>query len=243
MSLQQEREELDAFRRFLQCGAFQVDDSSIESRRPPEPDILCATTSGARVAFELVEVVEPLWAQMNSDRSTVQQQFQNALSDQALRDPSFADRYRDTIVAIQFFNSGARRWAAAIPAAVEALNSVPSGFEGLLERDALDPQIAELRVSRQLGHNGPVGQVLAIASAGQPIVGQVEGKWRKAYETPHRIELLAYFGLQAIGAPSTWLPEFQKFAGANWASSPFQRVWVCNISVPELLWSGARPAA
>src|ERR1041384_8167673 len=32
---------------------------SVESRQPPEPDILCTLRNGQRVAFELVELVDP----------------------------------------------------------------------------------------------------------------------------------------------------------------------------------------
>jgi hypothetical protein len=243
MSFEQAVEELGAFQRAMQCLPLAIDASSIRSRRPPEPDILCTTAQGVEVAFELVEIVDPAWARSTGDQWAVDPLFQDALSTRAQYDQSFAHRYRNAIVAIRFANFGTRRQAAAIPAVVDLLSSLPVAFEGAVTREALTPDLAELRVSRVATTQGPVGCVLAVASVDQPIIRQLEFKWRKTYETSRPVELLAYFGVQPVGALDSWLPAVQEFAEQNWASSPFQRVWVCDLSVPSVIWLAERRAA
>jgi hypothetical protein len=50
--------ELRVFVEFLEKSWLPVDRQSIESRRPPEPDILCRHEQKGFIAFELVELCE-----------------------------------------------------------------------------------------------------------------------------------------------------------------------------------------
>ena len=134
-------------------------------------------------------------------------------------------------------------WRIAIPAAVDLLSSLPVAFEGAVTREVLTPDLAELRVSRVATTQGPVGCVLAVASVDQPIVRRLESKWRKTYETSRPVELLAYFGVQPVGALDSWLPAVQEFVEHSWASSAFQRLWVCDLSIPSVIWFAERRAA
>src|SRR5437870_3901740 len=63
------------FEAFLACeGAPKTESGSVESRRPPEPDILCnLADGGGSVSFELVEIVESEWAQLISNQIRLQQ--------------------------------------------------------------------------------------------------------------------------------------------------------------------------
>lgn len=47
-----------AFKLFAEQGPLHIVPSSIESRDPPSPDIVCTLEGGERVAFELVELVD-----------------------------------------------------------------------------------------------------------------------------------------------------------------------------------------
>jgi hypothetical protein len=44
------------FRTFLKVSGLQISPESIESRKPPEPDILCVHESDGKLAFELVGI-------------------------------------------------------------------------------------------------------------------------------------------------------------------------------------------
>lgn len=64
--------ERDAFTRFIAL----LDETdlwlSIESREPPEPDLLCMHKQRGLVAFELVAITDPLIAQVNAGFGTSQ---------------------------------------------------------------------------------------------------------------------------------------------------------------------------
>ena len=51
--------ELAVFRLFEAAAPLGVDRTSISQPDPPAPDILCRSTSGEWIAFELVELVDP----------------------------------------------------------------------------------------------------------------------------------------------------------------------------------------
>lgn len=60
MSEQQKADfERNQFLRAAEIAGVEVVADSVESRRPPEPDILCTLGTGEIVAFELVELVDP----------------------------------------------------------------------------------------------------------------------------------------------------------------------------------------
>jgi hypothetical protein len=51
-------EERAVFREFAEAAGLRLVPDSIQSRPPPEPDILCTLENGERVAFELVRLVD-----------------------------------------------------------------------------------------------------------------------------------------------------------------------------------------
>ena len=53
-------EELRTFRHFVQVARLPVVPESIEKRYPPEPDMRCRLSHGEEVAFELVEICNPV---------------------------------------------------------------------------------------------------------------------------------------------------------------------------------------
>jgi len=57
------------FRAAAELAGLQIVLRSIRSRRHPEPDILCTLRNGERVAFELVELVDPDIARIESTLS------------------------------------------------------------------------------------------------------------------------------------------------------------------------------
>jgi hypothetical protein len=240
MSTDQDASELSAFRRFAQCCPFRIDASTIQKRPSPEPDILC-TIAQERVAFELVEVVDSDLARWVGEQIQGERALRTAATAPTAEAQLFAERYRDALVFVKFSQPGSRRQAASIPALLQFLLSLPRGFQGeigIRELPATVAPVARLRVTRGVGWPGPEFQVDGVGSIGQPLLEMVRTKWRKTYATPHRIELLAYFNLQPTGPSAIWLDDLQTFASDNWGSSPFTRIWVCDLSEPTVLWRG-----
>ena len=61
--------ERKVFREVAAVAGLQIKPKSLRSRRHPEPDIACTLRSGERIAFELVELVDPDIARIESTLS------------------------------------------------------------------------------------------------------------------------------------------------------------------------------
>lgn len=53
------RRELAIFSIFLKRSSIPIDPNTVETRKPPEPDILCRSENEGLIAFELVELCDP----------------------------------------------------------------------------------------------------------------------------------------------------------------------------------------
>ena len=56
---EQEKNELDIFKKFVKVSGLQVVQDTIQKKEPPEPDIGCSLADGDTVGFELCEAVDP----------------------------------------------------------------------------------------------------------------------------------------------------------------------------------------
>jgi len=52
-------DEMNAFRAFVSASKEPIEMSSVESKRPPEPDIACRYLNGSSITFEMVELLDP----------------------------------------------------------------------------------------------------------------------------------------------------------------------------------------
>ena len=59
-----------SFERFCKLLGEEESWQSVESREPPEPDLLCVHVTRGPVAFELVAITDPLIAQVNAGLGT-----------------------------------------------------------------------------------------------------------------------------------------------------------------------------
>ena len=59
--------EVEVFMLFLKASMIDEDQSRVQKRSPPEPDILCHFRNGETVAFELVELCDPNLAKAFAD--------------------------------------------------------------------------------------------------------------------------------------------------------------------------------
>ena len=90
---------------------------------------------------------------------------------------------------------------------------------------------------------GPEFQIDTVGSITTPVLERITEKWGKGYKTFHRTELLAYFGVQPIGPAEHWLQDVGSFVSNNWNGAPFQRVWICDLAKPEVLWHLEKPTS
>lgn len=69
-NMEKSERERRVFQRFLDAFPKQLPGTSFESRKPPEPDILCTYQTGERVAFELAEICDSDIAELVNRRDT-----------------------------------------------------------------------------------------------------------------------------------------------------------------------------
>jgi hypothetical protein len=228
------------FHVFLACeGAPAVEAGTVESREPPEPDILCTIADRGPTAFELVEIIERDWRQLIGDHM----RLQNALYvKHEQRGTPLADAYRDALVFLRYRpDATISQREKAIPALFAFLHGLPPGFTGDATPGVeLAPILRSVGISRVDFDWGPLFQVGGAHHwVGDPAAESIQGKWIKTYDTQHPIELLAYYSLQSIPAAS-WIGPVQSFVDANWTTSPFRKVWICDLNSKRILFAASR---
>ena len=254
------------FEAFVQCeGAPPVDASSIESRRPPEPDILCTVAGRGPTAFELVEIVEGEWAKLISNLIRLDKSLY--LEHERFGQP-LVDAYADALIYVRCLpEAPIKQREKLIPALFDFLTKLPRGIEGDAKPEGdLAKTVRSVRITRGDFGPGPFFQVEGVKSIGDPTAESIQGKWIKNYETRRptsgefpsffssvsvrfaldhlgshcaklRLELLAYYNWHPTVPESFWIGHIQSFVETNWATSPFQKVWICDPASKKILFA------
>lgn len=194
---------------------------SIESREPPEPDILCSLATGEQIAFELVESIDSgLAADFN-----ISVELPRLLKKHC---PTLPGLGSGGLIAIDFKDEISKRTQIqAIPLLVEELKRVPAGHSG-------DWPFADTLRHAGVRRIGVVPrdwgyldfQVSPVTSISDPAPEQLAKKFGKTYGAECPIELLVYYDLQPCHVGSGFGPNLAKVVSDGIQASPFRRVWV-----------------
>jgi len=228
------REEVQVFRDFVKQAGLPVAIESIERRKPPEPDILCRFADGSHVAFELVEIchrenairlgsvsmiggiVEEVYSRLPGE---LRHRLDFLFADRAL---SFTFRADATINRIRVL----------LPRVFTELLDQPVGNEG--QFIAFSPVTQKILESVFLGWSRvhepdrPHFTVTCPYDMGDaPVAETIQRKLKKEYETPHPIELLAYFGILASDRSVSWTSHLLRLIQSGGLGT-FRRVWICG---------------
>ncbi len=226
-------EELRTFRHFVQVARLPVVPESIEKRYPPEPDMRCRLSHGEEVAFELVEICNPVNARFSG---SVDHIYGLAMSAYRSLSPSarkaFDDRFINVPLSFSFRPAASLSAIRnALPSLLGDLVSAPKGDGGY---KGLSPAARAVGLSiRNVGRADNPGNVnFNIGTSFDPTVSlkAVAAKLSKKYESDSPIELLAYFGAHAWGHDTSYrdvLSQIVEVTGVG----PFRRIWV-------LEWNG-----
>jgi hypothetical protein len=225
---QQAKEERELFVHFAGIAAFGIDLSTIQSCRPPHPDIGCVA-QGSPCAFELVELIDP----EETRRVRRQIDAQSALLDACnalpkLQKRALRRRAGNAMLSITFVESAsslARK--KVIPLVIECLTKIEPNFIGSVPSESWwGGVIQRMRLSRsQL-----IGPVFSVVSAGfyrNPMIIRVAEKFAKSYQSEAPIELLAYHHVHRPPLPRhLWEGPLEAYLRLNLHASRFRRVWV-----------------
>ncbi len=239
--------ELTTFNRFVDVCPLDIDPASIESRDPPEPDIACRfVESGEEVAFELVEVIDSDWASLMFGQSRETAALRNAYeSAPGEMRSALLERFSNALIYVAFRAlAAASQRKPAVEHILHGLLDLPPDYRGNWRPETgsdLSKTVRAITVSRG-GFEGPVFDVEAASSIGDPTLERIRGKWAKSYETPRPIELLAFYELQPTTPESWWKPAIDSFLQSAWSSSPFRRVWLFDVGSKTILYRAERAA-
>jgi hypothetical protein len=236
---EQQRAEQNLFRDFAETVGLHV--VEIESRPPPEPDVLCEIAGAGSVAFELGEVVCETFERAVNEHQIVRERFRSAMA--ALPD---GDRNRietrlggPPAVYVTFTpGTPPGRWRHAVAPIVGWLTerAKVDGPAGLSPGDV---------DARHLGTLVSVGVIdLAIRRTwtGKAFLGiaepvevddaterMVNKKLQGAYTSAVPMELLLYWAAAPAPRTAAWRDKLLAKIRAERPTSPFRRVWCFDL--------------
>jgi hypothetical protein len=233
MSTRQAESERVVFERFAQAVDLPIMPGSIESRKPPEPDIRCTLSDARPQCFELVEIIDSDLAKAVG----IQLKFQNRLENDVLARQ--IKGLSDALVFVRF--SGASTNTQKLQACdvlLNVLEQLPEGRYGNIDpagHAGLAGAVRTLRLTRG-DFVGPVFQVDGGTFISDPVIGRIQEKFAKKYTTDAPIDLLAYYEMHPTHRAEYELPGVDDYVRTNLAGSPFSRIWVFDADNMKLLY-------
>ena len=223
-------EELRVFRHFVQVARLPVIPESIEKRYPPEPDVHCRLSHGEQVAFELVEICNPVNARF---WGSVENIYGLAMSAYRSLPPpvrkAFDHRFINVPLSFSF------RPTASLSAIRNTLPSLltelVSASEGDVGYDGLSATVRAVVLSvRRVGRVDNTDNVnFNIGTNFDPKVSlqTVAVKLSRKYKSDSPMELLAYFGAHAWGRDTSHRDVLSQIIETTGLGA-FRRIWMLD---------------
>jgi hypothetical protein len=235
--------ETEIFLRFARAADLAIDEASVQKRPPAEPDILCLSKTGERIAFELVELINQSYARRTSNQLKLKAKFGMAyVALEPSRKFAVEQRAGNALIHVVFEEESAyRSREEAIDPMFDVLVRLDPSFDGELRRRdgaELPTGVREVRITR-LESRGPFFDIDSVGFFGDPTLPAIRQKGTKEYASPFPIKLLAYYELQPEPPDSFWRPQLVSFIEGNSRTSPFSRVWVYDCGAQAVRFSSA----
>lgn len=224
-----EERERAVFGRYAKVAGLPESGASIESRQPPEPDILFRPVASLPIAFELVEILDQGYSRSLS-RQLSTADFCYQFLDKYPQSNAFRKKYPNADIFLAFSpQSTEHRRRSILPKLFEKLLVLPdAAADEVLEQDPdLYPILQYARIHRGR-FNGPLFNATAAISVGDPTVDAIRDKLAKQYNTPHRVELVAYINNAAMFPDEIWLASLRQYL-EGLSSGPFAAISVIDL--------------
>ncbi|MPY86732.1 MAG: hypothetical protein GEU99_02285 [Luteitalea sp.] len=184
--------------------------------------------------FELVEIVDAQLARAVADQLTFQQRLSAATQSRELANLG------NGLVFVSFVQSStAAHKNGAIPGLLTLLGQLPSDFRGDVALNGeLRALIRRVRVTSG-DFGGPIFKVDGATFLTDPVIEQLEGKFKKKYATTGRLELLAFYELHPTCRAEFELPVVEECVRKNLQASQFSRVWIFDVENKAVLYSSS----
>jgi hypothetical protein len=224
---------MNAFRAFVSTSKEPIEMSSVESKRPPEPDIACRYLNGSSITFEMVELLDPDFkGTYEIQQGKVQAMYAHLDSMPLSKREAFSKQYHNADILINFHEHlSLNKIKAILPSVFEELAGLSSTFDDFLNSfstDGLKDSVQSISVARGEFY-GPLFNGQSMARIGDPCVRTVQNKLTKSYTTAHPIELIAYIDENPMVPENVWKPKLDAFLNELPSLAPFRKIWVLNL--------------
>ena len=225
----QAERERDVFEAFAEAAPFSVLPDSIESRSPPEPDILCEIEGIGKVGFELTELIDQSYMAriglLFKTKQLLTNYWKNELD---IEDSSlFSKKYKGALLHFEYPpDSKLKERKSVAKIAFTKLLKLPDNSSGeVLKNDTdLAPILNWVNISRL-----DLAEIIVDTSSygylGDPTAPAIKKKLKKKYKCNYPIELLAHINWGIMPHEEVWLASAQQ-ASSQIFMSPFRKIWV-----------------
>jgi hypothetical protein len=224
----QAAKERTIFLEFVLASGLDIDVGSVQSRKPPEPDIICEIAGRGMVGFELTELIDQDFMArlglMGRTRRHLNDEWQSGLS--AVETSEFRRKYGNALLHFVYRDSEILRKRQSVTKPVlQALLRLPDDYDGtLIDAPEFLSAVAEVRVSRGR-FKGPILDVDSSGWLGDPTANACLKKLSKSYECAYPVELLAYTEIDLLPPDDAWKAALEELAD-KFSASQFEKVWV-----------------
>jgi hypothetical protein len=224
--------ELSVFREFASVAPLDIDIASIESRQPPEPDILCTSKQIGQLAFELVELIDESAARRHAvlGKTYVMLRELPERLPPALRN-RLRDEFSDPLIFLHFKENVPMRDRERV--AIEGISKHCDNL-GIANIDDPNDLVHESFESVHFYPSASGGLRIEPSSGGyvsDPSLERIKSKFSKKYDTEHPVHLLAYVEIDLRLPDLAWREGVDAYIRDHIAESPFKRVWI--FAVPK----------
>ncbi len=219
------------FEAFAKVVPFTVVPGSIESRKEPEPDILCHIEGRGQVGFELTELIDQAYMDRLGVTFSTKRYLENYCELETADLALFRDKYSDALLHFEYSQETSlkERKGAAKKAFPKLLNLPDNSDSEFLKSDPeLAPVLQWVQINR-VGCVGPIIDVSSFVRLGDPTDQAIRKKFSKSYECNYPIELLAHINWGIMPHEEVWRASAEK-AASKISGSPFRKLWVFDCT-------------
>ena len=220
---------------FASVCPYGIIPSSIDKRKPPEPDIRCQMSDGSWVAFEVTESIDDLIAQRNEEAQSLKNNIKEYLKVSSVKD-EILNKYCDAMISIYPYDRIPRkiyRSQKNIDSLLKFLANFPNDTDEV-EFNSIGKHKYIIEIDRG-NFIGPIFNTDIGGSFNDYIIQTIKIKFfRKTYQTDLPIELLIHYHMQP--GPFQWdVDEAIYFIKNNLKKSPFRRAWIFSTKENKIL--------
>jgi len=228
-----DKREIEVFKQFVEVSKLTIIDDSIRKMPEPHPDIECQDSSGNKLAFELVELLDKNFAVM-SDWTVEGKDLLYSLYNVLPHDLKNAlDKlYAHADIYFTFHECVTKN---------KVKQQMTEVFRELLNIPADQTEVqtfSNKKVTRLLKEisifrssvNGPMFSINAVARMDDPTPEALRQKFTKTYQTNYPTELVAYIDGNPMIVESDWRSATEEFFENNKQFGPFRKIWIIDLN-------------